>query len=84
MLYVDENSAKGTVVGTLTSNDPETSQTHTYKLIKSPGNIFAVNGEKLKVCCPCSVLITLAHRRRILDLVEGAHLPKRAWLCKQG
>ncbi len=51
MLYVNENSGKGTVVGTLTSNDPDASQTHTYKLIKSPGNLFAVHGDKLEVCC---------------------------------
>ncbi len=47
---MDENSAKGTVVGTLTSNDPEASQTHTHRLIKSPGNLFALNGDKLEVC----------------------------------
>ena len=47
---VNENVAKGTFIGSLTTVDPESSQTHTYKLMDSAGGRFVLSGRDVKVC----------------------------------
>ena len=50
---VSENSKKGTSVGNLTAIDPDSSDTHTYKLVKDAGDEysnaqFAISGKSLR------------------------------------
>lgn len=46
--FVDENSPGGTVVGTLTSTDPDEGQSHTFDLIEGQGDdVFEIDGALL-------------------------------------
>ncbi len=49
----DENIPANSVVGTLSSSDPNTGDTHTYSLIAGSGdtdnNLFAIDGNQLKI-----------------------------------
>jgi len=49
---VEENSATGTTVGTLTSTDPDTGETFTYSLVSGTGDSdngsFTIDGDQLK------------------------------------
>ncbi len=44
-----ENSANNTVVGTLTTTDPDVGDTHTYTLTNNAGGRFGISGNKLVV-----------------------------------
>lgn len=46
---VNENSAAGTLVGLLSSVDPDAGDTTTYVLTTNPGNRFQINGDRLEV-----------------------------------
>ena len=46
---MDENSAKDTVVGKLSSQDPDRGQTHTYTLTDGAGGRFKLDGSQLKI-----------------------------------
>ena len=46
---VEENSAKDTVVGTLSTTDPNTGDTHTYTLINDAGGRFAIVDNQIVV-----------------------------------
>ncbi|MGC9524240.1 MAG: ELWxxDGT repeat protein [Limnospira sp.] len=46
---VDENAATGTVVGNLTSTDPDSFDIHTYTLLNDAGGRFAVSGDQIVV-----------------------------------
>ena len=46
---VDENSAADTVVGTLSSTDPDAGSSATYTLLNSAGGRFAISGNNLVV-----------------------------------
>ena len=46
---VPENSANGTVVGTLSATDPDPGDTFTFELINSAGGRFALNGNQVVV-----------------------------------
>ncbi len=44
---IDENSASGTVIGNLTTEDLDSEDTHTYQLLENPGGTFAIQGDRL-------------------------------------
>ncbi|NJL78239.1 MAG: tandem-95 repeat protein [Richelia sp. RM2_1_2] len=46
---IDENSSNDTVIGNLTTTDPDIGDTHTYSLIDDAGGRFAINGNQLVV-----------------------------------
>ncbi|MCA2719621.1 Calx-beta domain-containing protein [Microcystis sp. M169S2] len=46
---IDENSPNGTVIGTLTTTDPDPNNTFTYSLVDNAGGRFAINGNQLIV-----------------------------------
>ncbi len=46
---IDENISNGTVIGNLTTTDPDAGDTHTYSLIDDAGGRFAINGNQLVV-----------------------------------
>gem|GEM_PF-6312299 len=46
---VDENAATGTVIGNLTTTDPDSFDTHTYTLLNDAGGRFAVSGNQIVV-----------------------------------
>lgn len=46
---INENSATGTVVGTLSTVDPDPANTHTYTLLNNPYNKFSIVGNNLVV-----------------------------------
>jgi SdrD B-like domain/Subtilase family/CARDB/FG-GAP-like repeat/Cadherin domain/RTX calcium-binding nonapeptide repeat (4 copies) len=46
---IAENSANGTVIGTLTSRDPNLDDTHTYTLVNDAGGRFAIDNNRLTV-----------------------------------
>jgi choice-of-anchor C domain-containing protein len=46
---IDENSSNGTVIGTLTTTDPDVNDTFTYSLVDNAGGRFAINGNQLIV-----------------------------------
>ncbi len=46
---VDENSANGTVIGILTTTDPDAADLHTYTLLNDAGGRFGINGNQLVV-----------------------------------
>ncbi len=46
---VPENSANGTVIGTLSATDPDLGDTFTFELINSAGGRFALNGNQVVV-----------------------------------
>lgn len=46
---INENSAIGTVVGTLSTVDPDPANTHTYTLLSNPYNKFSIVGNQLRV-----------------------------------
>lgn len=47
---MNENSSTGTHIGTLSTTDPNPGDTHTYSLIKNPGNAVQIqNGNELQV-----------------------------------
>ena len=46
---VDENAANGTVVGTLSTTDPDTGDSFTYSLVNDAGGRFAVVGDQIQV-----------------------------------
>ena len=46
---VKENSAGGTLVGTLGAKDPDAGSTQTYSLVDSAGGRFQINGDRLEV-----------------------------------
>lgn len=46
---VDENAPKDTVVGKLSSQDPDRGQSHTYSLTDGAGGRFKLDGNQLKV-----------------------------------
>lgn len=49
-ISVDENSAGGTVIGTLSTTDPDTaSTTFTYSIVGDPDSKFAISGNQLVV-----------------------------------
>ncbi|XP_065840080.1 protocadherin Fat 4-like isoform X2 [Oscarella lobularis] len=47
--YVNENSAYGTVVGSFTTHDPDTGQSHSLTLLNSAGGRFRIQGNQLQV-----------------------------------
>ena len=47
--YVDENSAKGTTIGTFKTSDVDSGQSFTYTLLDDAGGRFGVTGNTLKV-----------------------------------
>ncbi len=49
---VAENSANGTVVGTLSALDPDAGDTATFSLVSNAGGLFAINGNQLVVNGP--------------------------------
>ena len=49
---VAENSANGTVVGSLSATDPDSGDTFTYSLINSAGGRFAISGANLVTAAP--------------------------------
>ena len=53
-LQIPENSGAGTVVGTLTTSDPDNGreqwQTFKYALLDNAGGRFMVDGATIKVC----------------------------------
>ena len=46
---MNENSNKGTTVGSLSTSDPDANQKHTYTLVDSANGRFLVNGDKIQV-----------------------------------
>ena len=46
---VDENSANGIVIGTLSTTDPDATDLHTYTLLDDAGGRFGINGNQLVV-----------------------------------
>ncbi len=48
-ILVAENSANNTVVGTLSTTDPDTGNTHTYTLVNNGGGRFAISGNQIVV-----------------------------------
>ncbi|NCR09221.1 MAG: hypothetical protein GPI95_13180 [Microcystis aeruginosa LG13-11] len=46
---IQENSPNGTVIGTLTTTDPDLGDTHTYELINNADGRFAINNNQLIV-----------------------------------
>ncbi len=46
---IDENSPNGTVIGTLTTTDPDVNNTFTYSLVDNANGRFAINGNQLIV-----------------------------------
>lgn len=46
--YVMENSATGTLVGTLSMVDEDVADVHTYSLVANPGNKFTILGNELR------------------------------------
>ncbi len=46
---IDENSANGTAIGTLSTADAEANDTHTYTLVDDAGGRFTVEGDRLSV-----------------------------------
>ncbi|WDD36491.1 CARDB domain-containing protein (plasmid) [Nostoc sp. UHCC 0926] len=46
---IDENSLTGTLIGTLSTTDPDLDETHTYKLLDSASGRFFLDGNQLKV-----------------------------------
>ncbi len=45
----DENTSSGSVVATLSTSDPDKTDTHTYSLVDNAGGKFAVNRGSLIV-----------------------------------
>ncbi|MCT7977106.1 cadherin domain-containing protein, partial [Laspinema olomoucense] len=48
-LIVAENSANGSLIGTITPTDPDTTDTHTYTLLDNAGGRFAISKNQLTV-----------------------------------
>ncbi|WP_287627446.1 MULTISPECIES: Calx-beta domain-containing protein [unclassified Microcystis] len=46
---IDENSPNGTVIGTLTTTDPDANNTFSYSLVDNAGGRFAINSNQLIV-----------------------------------
>ena len=46
---VNENAASGTVVGTLSTTDPNVDDSHTYTLLDSAGAKFTLTDTSLKI-----------------------------------
>jgi RHS repeat-associated protein len=46
---IDENSANNTVIGNLTTTDPDVADTHTYSLVNNADGRFAIIGNQLTV-----------------------------------
>ncbi len=46
---IDENSTSDTVIGTLTTTDPDVGDSHTYELIENAGGRFTINNDELTV-----------------------------------
>jgi VCBS repeat-containing protein len=46
---LDENSPAGTVVGDLSTTDPDAGDTHTYTLVDDAGGTFVIDGDQIKV-----------------------------------
>eukprot|EP00210_Caulerpa_lentillifera_P009618 g9175.t1 len=46
---VAENSASGTVIGQLSTDDPDTDESHSYRLLDDASGRFAINGAQLVV-----------------------------------
>lgn len=46
---INENSSNGTVIGTLTTTDPDAGDLHTYTLLDDADGRFAINGNQLVV-----------------------------------
>ena len=44
---IDENSASGTVIGDFTTDDLDSEDIHTYRLLENPGGTFAIQGDRL-------------------------------------
>ncbi|XP_062505201.1 protocadherin Fat 4-like isoform X3 [Corticium candelabrum] len=64
---VNENVAKGTFIGSLTTVDPESSQTHTYKLMDSAGGRFVLSGRDVKVAVTNSRCLAEGGRQCLLN-----------------
>src|SRR4029077_9439015 len=47
--HVPENSIDGTVVGTLSSHDPDSGDTATFTLVDDAGGLFALSGNDIVV-----------------------------------
>jgi hypothetical protein len=45
---IDENQSSGTLIGTLTTDDPNSSDTHTYAFTSNPSSAFVISGSQLK------------------------------------
>ena len=52
---VKENSAAGTVVGTLTASDPNAGDSHTFSLVDNAGGRFALSGNQIVVASGASL-----------------------------
>ena len=50
--HVPENKPAGTVIGTLTAQDPDPGDTQSLSLVDNPGGHFAVHGGQLTVAVP--------------------------------
>ncbi|MEB3831704.1 cadherin domain-containing protein [Phormidium sp. CCY1219] len=46
---VDENSANGTEIGTMTTTDPDSGDTHAYSLVDNAGGRFGIVGDRITV-----------------------------------
>jgi hypothetical protein len=59
---VDENSANGTVIGTLSSTDPDLpGDTFTYSIVNDPDGKFAITGNQLRVNAPLDIETAPSH-----------------------
>jgi Ca2+-binding RTX toxin-like protein len=66
---VNEDAAVGTVVGTLSRTDPESSDTATYTLVNNPGNLFQIVGTQLRTAGTFNYEAATSHviRVRVTD-----------------
>jgi Ca2+-binding RTX toxin-like protein len=66
---VNEDAAVGTVVGTLSRTDPESSDTATYTLVNNPGNLFQIVGTQLRTAGAFNYEVAASHviRVRVTD-----------------
>src|SRR5205085_1577410 len=74
---VAENSTAGTVVGSLTSTDPDAASTATYSLVDNAGGRFAISGTNLVVASGLDYETNTSHpTRRSADHAGGLSYDK--------
>ncbi|WP_208867833.1 cadherin domain-containing protein, partial [Mesorhizobium delmotii] len=62
---IAENSANGTVIGTLSAIDPDAGDALTYSLVDDAGGLFALSGDQLLVNGPLDFEAATSHEVRV-------------------